>query len=128
MIKINHIAAYVSDLEQAREFFIKYFNASSGNIYHNPKTGLKTYFLSFGNDVKLEIMTRPGLSASQQDEYRLGYIHLAFSLGSREAVDALSLQLAGDGFRVLSGPRVTGDGFYESSIEAIDNLILELTE
>ncbi len=128
MIKINHIAAYVSDLEQAREFFIKYFNASSGNIYHNPKTGLKTYFLSFGNDVKLEIMTRPGLSASQQDEYRLGYIHLAFSLGSREAVDALTSQLAGEGFRVFSGPRVTGDGFYESSIEAIDNLILELTE
>ncbi len=89
MIKINHIAAYVKDLEKAKEFFIKYFDASSNEMYHNPKTGLKTYFLSFGNDVRLEIMTRPELSSHKPKGYQYGYTHLAFSLGNREAVDRL---------------------------------------
>ncbi len=128
MVKINHIAAYVKDLEKAKDFFIKYFDASSNEMYHNPRTGLKTYFLSFGNDVRLEIMTRPELSAHHPKGYYCGYTHLAFSLGSREAVDHLTARLSGDGFKVISGPRVTGDGYYESCIEGIENLLLELTE
>ncbi len=128
MVKINHIAVYIKDLEEAKEFFIKYFDASSNEMYHNPITGLQTYFLSFGNDVRLEIMTRPELSAHHPEGYHYGYTHLAFSLGSREAVDKLTATLYGDGFKILSGPRVTGDGYYESCIEGIQNLILELTE
>lgn len=128
MVKINHIAVYVKDLEKAKVFFIKYFDASSNEMYHNPKTGLKTYFLSFGNDVRLEIMTRPNLLSLHPEGYQCGYTHLAFSLGSKEAVDILTARLYSDGFKVLSGPRVTGDGYYESCIEGIECLILELTE
>ncbi len=129
MVKINHIAAYIEDLEKTKEFFVKYLEASSNEMYHNPKTGLKSYFLSFGNnDVRLEIMTRPELSSHLPIGYHSGYTHLAFSLGNREAVDILTSRLSGDGFKVLSGPRVTGDGYYESCIEGIENLILELTE
>lgn len=47
-MKIDHIALYVADLEAARGFFERFFGATAGPEYHNPATGLRTYFLSFG--------------------------------------------------------------------------------
>ncbi len=73
-------------------------------------------------------MTRPGLSYSPDVVNRIGYVHVAFSLGCREEVDRLTNRLSKDGYKVISGPRLTGDGYYESCVEGIDNLILELTE
>ena len=58
-MKLDHIALYVNDLETARTFFIHYFEAVSNEIYHNPRTGLKTYFLSFSDGARLEIMYVP---------------------------------------------------------------------
>ena len=40
-MKIEHIAMYVTDLEAAREFFIKYFDAKANNGYHNLKTDFR---------------------------------------------------------------------------------------
>ncbi len=128
MARINHVAAYVKDLEKAKDFFVKYFNATPNKMYHNPHTGLKTYFLAFDYGARLEIMIRPGLSYSSDSGTRVGYVHVAFSLGSREEVDKLTSRLANDGYKVMSGARITGDGYYESCVEGIDNLILELTE
>lgn len=128
MIKIDHVAVYVKDLEKTKDFFIDYLNAVPNEMYHNPRTGLRTYFLNFGSDTRLEIMTRPDLASTEWNEHNCGLTHLSFSLGSRDAVNALTSRLADDGYTVLSGPRVTGDGYYESSIKAIENLILELTE
>ena len=54
---IEHIAMYVNDLEKTKEFFIKYFGASSNEIYHNKKTDFKSYFLTFDSGCRLEIMT-----------------------------------------------------------------------
>ncbi|MGO2638644.1 MAG: VOC family protein, partial [Enterococcus viikkiensis] len=42
-MKIEHIAMYVKDLESAKAFFETYFEATSNDQYHNPKTGLRTY-------------------------------------------------------------------------------------
>lgn len=39
-MRIEHIAMYVNDLEATKEFFVKFFNASSNDKYNNPKTGL----------------------------------------------------------------------------------------
>lgn len=72
-MKLDHIALYVLDLEQARQFFLKYFNASANEMYHNPRTGLKTYFLAFAEGARLEIMQRPEVVASDFDPYRQGY-------------------------------------------------------
>ncbi len=58
-MKIDHIAMYVNDLEAAKEFFIKYFNASANNVYHNKKTNFRSYFLCFDNGARLEIMNKP---------------------------------------------------------------------
>ena len=60
-MKIDHVAMYVRDLEVVKDFFVRFFGAVSNEMYNNPRTGLKSYFLSFGNGAKLEIMTRPDL-------------------------------------------------------------------
>ena len=127
IMKIEHIAMYVSDLEAARDFFIKYLGASSNSGYHNKTTDFRSYFLSFDDGARLEIMTRPKMADSQNDIARTGYIHIAFSLGSKEKVDELTARLKADGYEVLSGPRTTGDGYYESCIASIEGNQIELT-
>lgn len=127
-MKINHVAMYVRDLEASRLFYERYFAATANSRYHNPKTGLQTYFLAFpGNAVRLEIMTRPEVSPRDERMMNEGFIHLAFSVGSREAVDALTARLQADGYPCLSGPRTTGDGYYESVVADPDGNLLEIT-
>jgi lactoylglutathione lyase len=58
---------------------------------------------------------------------RTGFVHLAFSVGSHEAVDSLTQQLRADGYGIVSGPRVTGDGYYESCIEGFEGYLIEIT-
>lgn len=127
-MKLDHIALYVFDLEQAKDFFTHYFNATANDMYHNPRTGLKTYFLSFTDGARLEIMQRPNVAPAPFDEFRQGYIHISFSVGSKENVDSLTRQLEGDGYKVLSGPRLTGDGYYESCVQGFENNLIEITE
>ncbi len=124
---IEHIAMYVNDLEATRDFFIKYFNATSNSGYHNKTTDFRSYFLSFDGGARLEIMNRPSMEDGAKDLSRTGYIHIAFSLGSREEVDELTTKLKEDGYEVLSGPRVTGDGYYESCIVGIEGNQIEIT-
>ena len=128
-MKIDHIALYCLDLEGMREFFIRYFNGVSNEMYHNPKTGLKTYILSFpDSNARLELMTRPEVKDEAENIYRHGFIHLSFSVGSKEKVDSLTKVLNEDGYQVLSGPRTTGDGYYESCIVGPEKILIELTE
>ena len=124
---IEHIAMYVNDLEATRDFFIKYFNATSNSGYQNKTTDFRSYFLSFDNGARLEIMNRPSMKDGEKDLSRTGYIHIAFSLGSREGVDELTTRLKEDGYEVLCGPRVTGDGYYESCIVGIEGNQIEIT-
>ena len=125
---IEHAALYVSDLENARDFFVRYFSAVPGENYHNPRTGFTSYFLTFDKGARLELMTRPDLIGREKPLTGSGYAHLAFSLGSRAAVDALTSHLRADGYTVLSGPRLTGDGYYESCILDQEGNQIELTE
>lgn len=125
---IDHIAMYVNDLEAAREFFIRYFDAASNDGYHNPRTGLRTYFLTFEDGAKLEIMSRPGMEDADKTLQRTGYIHIAFKVGTKQRVNELTARLKNDGFDVVSGPRTTGDGFYESCVVAIEGNQIEINE
>ena len=126
-MQIEHIAMYVKDLEKTREFFVKYFNARSNEGYHNQTTDLRSYFLSFDSGARLEIMNRPQMSDIEKGHHRTGYIHIAFRLGSKEAVDVLTEKLKNDGYPVISGPRTTGDGYYESCIIGIEENQIEIT-
>ena len=126
-MKIEHIALYVNDLEGARDFFVRYFGAISNEGYHNTRTDFRSYFLTFEDGARLEIMTKPDLTDSGDFLNRYGYAHLAFSTGSREAVDDLTARLKADGYPVYSGPRVTGDGYYESCILGFEGNLIEIT-
>ena len=127
-MKIEHIAMYVNDLEAARDFFIKYLGGRSNDGYYNAKTGFRSYFISFEDGARLEVMNKPGLADPKKELNRTGYAHIAFSLGSREAVDLLTARLINDGYEAVSGPRTTGDGYYESCIITIEDNQIELTE
>lgn len=128
MTKIEHIAMYVTDLERAKEFFETYFGAKSNDGYHNKTTDFRSYFLSFEDGARIEIMKRPGMDDADKTLMRIGYIHIAFSVGSRERVEALTAQLRQDGYEVVSGPRTTGDGYYESCIVGVEGNQIEITE
>ena len=126
-MKIEHAAMYVNDLEGVRDFFVRYFDAVSNDGYHNIKTGFRSYFLSFSDGARLEIMNRPDMSDGDKDVMHIGYIHLAFSTGSREKVDKLTKKLKDDGYEILSGPRTTGDGYYESCVLGPEGNQIEIT-
>ncbi|WP_203246492.1 VOC family protein [Sporosarcina beigongshangi] len=115
-MKIEHIALYATDLDAMKKFYEVYFSAKSNDKYYNPKTGLETYFLTFDEGSRLELMTRPDMVFQEKPLFRTGITHLAFSIGSKELVDQITQRLKNDGYEVISGPRTTGDGYYESCV------------
>lgn len=125
---IEHIAMYVNELESAKAFFVKYFNAKSNDGYHNPNTNFRSYFLSFDNGARLELMSKPDMTDATKEPARTGYAHIAFRMGNKQSVDSLTQRLKDDGYEVLSGPRTTGDGYYESCIIALEGNLIEITE
>ena len=125
-MKVEHIAMYVNDLEKTKDFFVKYFNAVSNDGYHNKTTNFRSYFLSFDNGARIELMHHPDMRDSEKEIRRTGFVHVAFSVGSREKVDELTQKLKDDGYEVLSGPRTTGDGYYESCIVGIEGNQIEI--
>lgn len=127
-MKIEHAALYVTDLEKAKNFFVTFLNGKANDGYHNSKTDFRSYFISFDDGARLEIMTRPELVEQNKSPYRSGYAHLAFSTGSKEAVDELTAKLDAAGYSVTSGPRTTGDGYYESCVVILEDNIIEITE
>lgn len=127
-MKIEHIALYVNDLEKARDFFVKYLDGTSNNGYHNPKTDFRSYFISFEDGARLELMNKPDMADDEKKLNRTGYAHIAFSVGSKEKVDSLTVTLKSDGYEVISGPRTTGDGYYESCVVAVEGNQIEVTE
>lgn len=126
-MRIEHVAMYVNDLEGAKAFFETYLEARSNEMYYNKNTGFRSYFLSFEDGARLELMNKPQMEDVEKTLTRTGLIHLAFSLGNREQVDELTTKLKNAGYEVISGPRTTGDGYYESCIVAIEGNQIELT-
>ena len=126
-MKIEHVAMYVNDLEAARDFFAKYLGGRSNDGYHNKTTNFRSYFISFDDGARLELMNKPEMAYLEKPLNRTGYAHIAFSVGSKEKVDELTALLQKDGFEVISGPRTTGDGYYESCIVAIEGNQIEIT-
>ena len=126
-MRIEHVAMYVSHLEEARDFFVKYLGAKSNDGYRNPRTGFRSYFLTFDDGTRLELMNKPTMIDDAKVPERTRYAHIAFSVGSKEAVDTLTARLRADGYAVVSGPRTTGDGYYESCILAVEDNQIEIT-
>lgn len=126
---IEHIAIWTENLEQLKAFYEAYFEAQSGEKYVNPTKQFESYFLQFDSGARLELMSMPSIPQSKNsvEEQSTGIIHLAFSVGSEKQVDHLTQCLKGDGFRVVDGPRRTGDGCYESVVLDPDGNRIEIT-
>ena len=127
-MRIEHAALFVNDLEAARDFFIRYLDGRSNDGYHNTHTGFRSYFICFDDGARLELMNKPKMDDMVKPLNRTGYAHIAFSVGSKGKVDALTEKLRTVGYEVISGPRTTGDGYYESCIVAIEGNQIEITE
>jgi lactoylglutathione lyase len=127
-VRIEHVAVWVRDLEGMRAFYVERLGASSSALYHNERTGFMSYFISFAEGARLELMSRPDVVAERPREATLaGYAHLALCMGGRPAVDRLVQTLEAAGVAILSQPRTTGDGYYEAVIEDPEGNHIELT-
>ena len=111
-VHIEHIGLWVSDIDTVAAFYAKYFAARIGALYQNPRKGFESRFLEFGSGARLEIMTRTDVNARAAAEL-LGLAHVAIVVGDESCVDALVVRLRTDGVAIDSGPRRTGDGYYE---------------
>lgn len=122
-MKIGHIGIYTTNLELMKAFYEKVFKAKAGRLYHNEKTGFKSYFLEFDGEVKVELMCNPDVLLHSGSK---AWFHLALQTGSREWVDDFVIQYLTDGNKVISMPRVTGDGYYEAVIEDPEGNVIEI--
>ena len=114
---IEHVALWVTDIEKIKNFYCTYFQAVPSEKYINNQKRFSSYFLSFGNGARIEIMNKPALTpAAAVPSY--GWAHLAVSAGSKENVDKLTERLRNDGYIIIGNPRTTGDGYYESVVRS----------
>ncbi len=118
MAHIHHIALWTHDLERLKTFYETYFQAKAGEKYTNPAKKYGSYFLRFDSGAAIEIMHRPDIPPSKNDidaQFQ-GYVHLSLAVGSSAEVERLTKRLKADGYRLMDGPRQTGDGYFESVV------------
>lgn len=128
-MKIEHLSFWVKDLELMKDFYIRYFQMNCNEKYINEKKNFASYFLSFKEGARIEIMHRPDISEHSGNRGMMhGLSHFAISVGSKKKVDILTEKLRRDGFVIASEPRTTGDGYYESVVLDPEGNNIELTE
>lgn len=127
---LEHVAIWTDDLERLKDYYTKYFGAVSNEKYTNEKKQFHSYFLTFKSGARLEIMTMPNVPENVNDtivKQHKGIIHLAFGVDTIQEVKDKANELQADGFQILSGPRMTGDGYFEFETLDPDNNRLEVT-
>jgi len=128
-VKLEHIAIWTQDIERLASFYHTYFGATAGDKYTNAAKGFESRFLKFDAGTRLQIMCTTAFSPVKYEPgaQRMGFTHIALSVGSKRDVDNLTARLHRDGYPVLEGPRDTGDGYYESIVLDPDGNRLEVT-
>lgn len=128
-MRVHHIAIWTRDIDRLSAFYERYFDAKKDERYANEKTGFSSYFLRFDDGASIELMNMASIPENKNDvaDQYLGLIHIAISVGSKEAVDAKTRELEEGGYALLSGPRRTGDGYYESCVLDPDRNRIEIT-
>ena len=127
---LEHVAIWTNKLEELKDFYVKYFDGTSNKKYINAIKQFESYFISFKSGARLELMSMPHIPANNNDTIHAqhrGIIHLAFGVDTMEEVEQKAQQLKTGGFQILSGPRKTGDGYYEFETLDPDNNRLEVT-
>ncbi|MDO5396196.1 MAG: VOC family protein [Bacteroidales bacterium] len=127
-MRIEHLAIYCENLDLLRDFYTGYFGLECGSRYENRAKDFSSYFLrSKEGGARLELMNLPNLPVGGTPNKCRGLAHIAISVGSKEQVDLLTEKLRSDGFKILSEPRTTGDGYYESAVEDPEGNYVEIT-
>lgn len=127
-MKIAHIALWTQDLEQQARFWVEFFGGDINEKYCSKTNhGFESYFVTINNTIAVELMTKPGLTRVTSDNNGTGWVHLAISLGSQQAVDAMARRAEAQGI-LVSTPRTTGDGYYEAVISDPDGNLIEIVE
>jgi lactoylglutathione lyase len=115
-MKLEHVAIWTKDIERMKEYYVRFFGGKPNQKYTNASRGFESYFLSFPSGARLELMHQPTIPANTNDtvtaQHR-GIIHLAFGADTMIEVDAKAKEIGEAGYTILSGPRITGDGYYE---------------
>lgn len=127
---IEHLAIWTSQLENLKDYYVRHFGAQPNDKYTNVQKQFQSYFLSFGSGARLELMSRPDIPANANDSVQaqyLGLIHFAFGVDTMADVDQKVEELRAAGFPILSGPRKTGDGYYEFETLDPDNNRIEVS-
>lgn len=127
---LDHIAIWTGNLELLKDYYVNFFDGVANSKYVNRETMFESYFISFGSGCRIELMQRPGVPSNMNDtvgKQHTGIIHIAFGMKSMEQVVAKSEELRGAGFRILRGPRITGDGYFEFETLDPDNNRIEVT-
>jgi lactoylglutathione lyase len=122
---IDHIAVWTRNIENEKDFFLKYFECTVNEKYVNPLKQFSSYFITFTGGARIELMSRADIFSERSGE-TLGIAHFALNAGSREKVDRLTGTIERDGYNVVSKPRLTGDGYYESTVLDPENNIIEI--
>lgn len=128
-MRIEHVAIWTRDLERLKRFYTKYFNCIAGNKYRNDSNDFESYFLSFDNGARLELMQMPSIPNNLNNtkiQYE-GIIHIAISVGSKEKVVEITEVLRSDEYTIVSEPQTTGDGYFESCVLDSDENRVEIT-
>ncbi|MBD9652628.1 VOC family protein [Ensifer sp. ENS09] len=127
MTTITHVALWTRDLEAIARFWSSFFGAEVGEIYESRRrSGFRSRFLTLGDGPAFEIMEGPWVEPADPAEERIGLAHVALSLGSEQAVDAMAARAEAEGILVAK-PRWTGDGFYEAVVRDPDGNLIEIT-
>jgi lactoylglutathione lyase len=111
------------------EFYVKYFGCSHNEKYVNPKKAFEAYFLLFEDSSNIELMSKASMQRTGREngEERIGFAHVAISVGTKEKVTELTGKLRSDGFRIVCEPRITGDGYFESAVLDPEGNRIEIT-
>jgi len=128
-LKIEHLALWTNQLEEMKDFYCKYFGGKSNDKYSNHKKEFESYFITFDEGARIELMYTTGIV--EQETYEmiasLGLTHFALSVGDEFEVRRLTERLREDGFTISSDVRMTGDGYIESVILDPDGNCVEIT-
>jgi len=127
---IDHVAIWTSQLERLKDYYIRYFNGRANEKYLNKEKHFESYFVSFDSGTRLELMQMSGipenLNDSVEKQYQ-GIIHISFGMGNMNLVNEKFNELTKDGFKLLRGPRKTGDGYWEFETLDPDNNRIEVS-
>lgn len=128
-MRIEHVAIWTGDLERLKRFYSKYFNCKAGSKYRNESNDFESYFLSFDNRTRLELMQMPSIPNNLNDPkiQCKGIIHIAISVGNKEKVVEITEKLRSDEYTIVSEPQTTCDGYFESCVLDSDGNRVEIT-